>query len=137
MIRNNIFSFLSFLLTRRAAERTQHFSASPCRPVNLPGYKSPATSIYVTPRETRGRSSTLGGGGKEEVFSDSLAIPTCNLSISVCLGEKIAFLFRLSIKRSVSISCCLRNIIHYWVIPILFPQVQILHNQSSQIKTAE
>lgn len=116
--------------------RKQHIAPFPCPPVNLPGYKSPATSIYVTQRVTRGRSSTLGGGGKEEerVFTDSLAIPTCNLSINVCLGEKIASLFTLSIKRSVSISCYLRNLINYSVLQILFLLFKILHDPSSQRK---
>lgn len=66
LITNNIFSFLFPMPTGTASVRTQHISAFPCPPVNLLSYKSPATSIYVTLRETRGRSSTLGGGEKQK-----------------------------------------------------------------------
>jgi hypothetical protein len=66
LITNNIFSFLFPMPTGTASVRTQHIASFPCPTVNLQGHKSPATSIYVTLRETRGRSSMLGGGGKQK-----------------------------------------------------------------------
>jgi len=95
----------------------------PCPPVNLLGYKSPTASIYVTLRETSSRSSKLDRGEKEEeeVFGDSLAILTCNLSINVCLGEKILSLFTLSIP------CYFRNPVNY-AVPEEFPLCLTVHH---------
>ena len=136
LITNNIFSFLFLMPTGTASVRTQHIAALPCPPVNLLGYKSLAASIYVTLRETRGRSSTVGWGEKQkkDYPGDSLTILTCNLSINVYLGEKIASLFALSIKKSVSIPYYYINLINYLIVLILCLSLYIWNKASSRMK---